>query len=497
MVEPDSSPSFSKSRRWFIALNSIAAIVAFAALVVMVNYIASGYFKRFEWSANLRTHLSPQTIAVLKSLTNDVTATMFFDPQEEEELYGLASALLAEYRNANPKHINIRTLDRTRFDGEAKQLLAKHHLANLKDKNFVIIESGGRSKIYYAKSLAEYDLNALLRGEKNVRRNAFHGERLFTSGIFALNFPKQIKAGFLTGHGEHNPESEANDDDGYSKFAGILKDEISCECERISLQGTNTISADDCQLLVIAGPRLGSVLPNELEKIEEYLKSGGRLFALLDNSRVDAGLEKLLAKWGVRVAAETIHEQDKDRLLSASSAFLTKKITSHPITNPLLAEKPPAAILFSCLPRAVYAVQSGTKNPDAPEVKILAGTSDVASDGKQQGSFPLMVAAEQGVIKGVSAPRAGTRIVVVGDSCLLDDKTIEAGPGNHLFAAAALNWLLDRPEIFVDGIGPRPLKEYRLFIASAQLQALQWIFLGAMPALALVIGGLVWLRRRN
>ena len=49
----------------------------------------------------------------------------------------------------------------------------------------------------------------------------------------------------------------------------------------------------------------------------------------------------------------------------------------------------------------------------------------------------------------------------------------------------------------VEGLGPRPIKEYNLHLTTAQSSAIRWLFLAAMPASFLVLGALVWLRRRH
>lgn len=67
---------------------------------------------------------------------------------------------------------------------------------------------------------------------------------------------------------------------------------------------------------------------------------------------------------------------------------------------------------------------------------------------------------------------------------------------NRDFAGLAANWLLDRTQL-LEGLGPRPVSEYRLVMTKKQLQSAQWILLGAMPGGVLVLGTLVWLRRRH
>jgi len=493
MPAPDSSKhSFSNGRRWLNWLNTFLAVAAVLAMIVMANYLADGYFKRFQLDRNSIFKLSKQTQRVLDSLTNDVNVTIFFEPHgANEQVYELVSGLLAEYQQACPRHIHLTTLDYDREVGKAKEFLAKHSLTGLKEKDFVLFESGGNTRTAYAKELAKYDFSALLSGQsKEVRRNAFLGELYFTGDIYDVSNPRPMKAYFLYGHGENDPEdNKANN--GYSKLAAILKEEVDCNWQKLSLQGTNAIPAD-CQLLIVAaGAREGRMELDELVKIATYLKQGGRMLALLT---APSGLESVLTTWGVRVGNSRVEDMNKDFNLP-DGTFLTAQLVPHPIMDPLISEKMPLRMI---LPRAVYPTENQSKIPGAPEVTILAATSAQGQDElKQTGVFPLLVAVEQGSIQGVNSPGGGgTRIVVAGDSDFLDDQVIDS-VGNHIFSQLALDWLLQRPQIMLSGLGPQPIKEYKLYMTIAQERSLRWLFLAGLPGGILALGGLVWLRRRS
>ena len=49
--------SFSATRKWGTALNVLASSAALLALVVMVNYLASRHFKRYQWMVDERFRL--------------------------------------------------------------------------------------------------------------------------------------------------------------------------------------------------------------------------------------------------------------------------------------------------------------------------------------------------------------------------------------------------------------------------------------------------------
>jgi hypothetical protein len=500
MAQTDTpKPSFSRGRRWLGMLSTVLAVAGALALLVMLNYLAAGYFLDFQLSRDAPFKLSSQTRAVLESLTNDVKITIFFKPDgDNEEIYLLTQGLLEEYQNANPRHIHVERLDYTRFVGLAKDLLAKIDWNGRQEKDLVVFESNGHFKIEIARQLADYDFSNLLSGRsKFVRRSGFLGELHFTSDIYALAHPQALKTYFLYGHGENNPgdplaEPGKLGDTGYGKLAAILKEECDSAWDRLSLLGTNDIP-HDCQLLIVAGPRAAEFLPEEVDKIAAYLKNGGRLLALLTDP---CGLEPMLAKqWGVQLGANAVSDKDPN-VDTGLGSFFTAVFLPHPIVNPLASDQ---TRILMVRPRPVYEVEANSKIPGAPEVKILACTSaEGMGTNKHAGQYPLLAAIEQGVIKGVDTPRAvGTRIVVAGESYFLDDQLIDSWIGNHEFAKLALDWLLQRPTTLIAGLDSRPIKQYSFYLTSAQSSAVRWLFLAGLPAAVLALGGLVWLRRRH
>ena len=106
-----------------------------------------------------------------------------------------------------------------------------------------------------------------------------------------------------------------------------------------------------------------------------------------------------------------------------------------------------------------------------------------------------MVAVEQKAAPGVANTRGTTRMIVTGDSFFLGNRQIESA-ANRDFAGYAANWLLDRT-VLLEGIGPRPVTEFRLTMTQAQQKDVRWLLLGALPGGVLLFGWFVWLVRRN
>jgi hypothetical protein len=501
-MNPSSPPalSFSRLQRVGIGLNVLAAIFCVVALVVMVNYLAARHYYRWHLASRENYRLSPQTTHVLQSLTNQVNVIIFFD--REEVLFGPVTALLREYAHTSPRVV-VRHVDYTRNPSHANLIREKYALMfpAVKDqvffKNLVLFECNGRIQACYERQMSDYDLSGIVsQKSREVRRSAFLGESLFTSAIISVTEGAPRKAAFLTGHREFSIQNE-EDGVGYSQFASVLR-QNNILVGGLSLKGTNEVPSD-CQLLVIAGAR-DRFLTAELDRIDRYLQQGGRLLALL-YPLGQTGLETLLGRWGVEVGDDLLF--DPQNTMNQYD-LITSNFFSHPIVRPLAR----AELHIVNPPRSVAPRASSRQSADAAKVEELVATGPEGmavteirngvpyrTSQDRRGSLPFMVAVEKGGLQGVSADRGSTRIVVAGEAQFLANQAIYS-KANMDFAVQAVNWLLDRPHL-MGGINARPVKEYQLIMSRSQVWALRWSLLVVLPGGVLVLGLLVWLRRRR
>ncbi len=491
-----SRPSFTPRRKWSIGLNVLLSTVLVVAVIVMANYLSHESFLRVYLSRQTRVRLHSRTVYFLKSLTNHVKVTLYYD--ESDPLYSTIFDLLRQYSLINPK-ITLNVVDYTRDPAGAQRVKAQYKLDSPKDKNLIIFDAGpGQQKVVPGDALEQYTLEAVPnQKQREFRRKpvAFRGEMMFTGVLLAVTNPKPLNVYLLQGDGEHLVQDQG--DNGYLKFAALLSTDY-LQVHAFSLVGTNSIPPPaECNLLVIAGPRTAIPKP-ALDKIEDYLEKGGRLFVLFNAHSLnletgvdrEIGLEELLAKWGVDVGNNVIRdvahsEYGWDVVVSAFSL--------HPVVDPLLGSG-----LYLSEPRSIGKLDMSAHGSDAPQVEILAQTgpqSCLVNDETHHQAYPVMVAVEKKSGDGVIANRGPTRILAVGDSSCLDNGQIGV-LGNRDFAGYAVNWLLDRPQL-LRGVAPRPVREYRLIMTQSQMNHAQWLLLGGMPGAILVLGGLVWLRRRH
>ena len=486
--DPQSQPSFSPGRRWKTGFDVVVRTVLVLAVVVMVNYLGAHFFERFYLSSQTRVALSERTVNVLRSLTNRVAVTLYYD--RKNDFYPDIIALLNEYRLVNPR-LSIRTVDFVRDAGEAEKVKEQYRLNSQTDKNLVIFDCDGRIKIAPGDGLTQYTLEQIPNEkEREFQRKpvAFHGEMMFTSMLLALENPRPLTAYFLQGHGEPAPEDSGNF--GYLKFGSILAQNY-IAMTNLQLLGDSTVPMD-CNLLIIAAPTVP--LPElELQKIDQYLTQGGRLLVLFNYASVKrpTGLEPILQRWGVNVVADFVKDL---KSTVTGDDVVVRTFSQHAVVNPLTQLS-----LQMIRPRPVSRVNWQNPPAGAPQVDELAFSSpDSVLEGdpaEPPHSYPLMVAVEQKPVTGVANPRGNTRIIVAGDSIFLGNYYIQGG-ANADFAGYAANWLLDRTTL-LQGIGPRPVTEFRLLMTRAQRREVRWLLLGALPGAVLLFGCLVWLARRK
>ena len=492
---PSTRPSFSPGRRWRIGFSVVVMTVCALAVVVMVNYLGGQFFRRYYLSSLTRIELSSRTTSLLHSLTNRVQVTVYCS--RDETFFGDVANLLKEYTSANPK-ISVRYIDYDREPGAAEEFKIKYNLGTSTNKNLIVFECEGRTKTILGDTLVQNQLvpeKSERPGELALRKKPinFMGELMFTGALLGVTNPKPLRAYFLEGHGEHRADN-ANDPMGYAKFAGLLRLN-NIETWPVTLMATNTVP-DDCNLLVIAGPK--DPLPAlELGRVEKFLNEGGRLLILFNVLSVDhpTGLEKILTKWGVNVTTGIVKDPDNSSPPKSVDVIAFNFRVKHPLVNSLLGSR-----LQMILPREVGALDLSAQTDSGLKAEeiVFSGPRSVLSNGgmaQRPGVKPLVVAVEKNAAKGVAAERGATRILVTGDSLFLGNERIESA-ANRDFASHAANWLVDRP-VLLAGVAPKSITEYRLLISNLQLQTVQWILLAAIPGGILLLGGLVWLRRRN
>ena len=488
---PRNIPSFSARHRWKIAIDVAVRTLLVVSIVVMVNYLATLFYHRFYLSHQRNGGLNSITLAVLHSLTNHISITLFYD--KSDDFFPDVRNLLDEYREKNA-NISYTVVDYNRDPAKAEVVRQKYQLNSPKAKNLFIFECDGRVKVGSGEQLIDYKEKGFNKDKKlEIGPVAFRGEQLFTGMILALENPQPLKAYFL--HGDGEPSVLDTGEYGYQAFASVLAQNY-ISSANLQISPGDEIPMD-CALLVVAGPAgEASAIPDyELQAIDHYLAQGGCLFALFSFRWIQpaSGLEPILKRWGVSVGADEIRDL-KHSSTKAGQDLLVTDFSDHPIVNPLSR-----STLQMLLPRPVQSLVNSTTPPGAPTVTELAFSGPestlVPDTAEPARPYPLMAAIEQKPVAGVAGVRGNTRIVVTGDSLFLTNFLMPYA-ANRDFLGYAINWLVDRPQL-LKNIGAHPLTEYRLNLSVSQQTQSRWLLLAAIPGSVLLFGGIIWFVRRK
>ena len=471
--------------------NFIVVLVLLGVLFIMVNYVSSRRYARWDFTEQRLSALSDQTIQTLRTLEEPLTIIVFY--QTTHRLYGLVNDLLKEYERFSP-HLRIERVDPEQDIAKARLLASEY---NIEDLNLIVLKSGSRTKYLSDAELADFDYTALRTGSP-PRLTAFKGEDAVTSAIISVTRMEAPLVWFTSGHGEKALDDE--DPMGLSELNAVLARQ-DFTLETVTLVEREEIP-DHVTLVVIAGPT-HQFVDHEDALLQSYLERGGKLLVLIDPLK-ETGLAGLLQRWGIVVGNDVVVDPSQQLPFVSAANLLVTTYTQHPIVAKMKT-------LVTLYPLA-RSMQPTIPAPDGLTITSLALTTSggwgettidvetfVFNDEEDLvGPVPIAVAVEQTAPDTPQdpgeAPPPLARIVAIGDSDFIANSQL-TNVGNRDMLLGATNWLIEQEELI--GIGPKSIDTIKLSLTSAQLTQLRWFSFLAMPLLCGVMGGAVWWRRRT
>jgi ABC-type uncharacterized transport system. len=321
----------------------------------------------------------------------------------------------------------------------------------------------------------------------------------------------------LTGNGEHDVNHQGQD--GYSVARmGLIRDLY--QVESLNLTLTNEIPTD-CAVLIMAGTK--KALPSgEINAVKNYLMKNGKLLMLIDPNPPEE-IKEILSTWGLTVNEGRIIDQGayvapdmatpvvfKDHypqvVITAGldttyfpdavsidlSSELGRLLEIEKEEGKAKAGWPMTAVQYrnlAILP-AVLTSRSSWMEREKRESKDVE---------KKQGPFALgaiIIAGGPVVTDESSQPERKnklTRLIVIGDSDFAANIHIQNGGNGDLFLNA-VNWLAEEEHLI--SIRPKPYSFRRLLVSENALRFIRYSSLVFLPLIALILGGIIWWRKR-
>jgi hypothetical protein len=434
-------------------------VAAALALAVGLERAAARSELRFDWTFERRFELAPATEKALHELPGPLEAILFFDPLDPRRR---PTRLLLESL-ARAGDVQVRELDLAAAAEEADRF-------EVADSNSVVLVVGKR-------------FETLDRPTEGAIYEALYHLRERANGTLA----------FLTGEGEG--DLERSDALGYSGLAAALETE-GYRVRSLVDAALGEVPEDVAAVVALAPRR--RLLPGALDALRRYLLRGGRLVAFLEPG-VASGLEELLAEFGMKSPDAVVVDPASADLGSEGRGVspLVSNYETHPATRGL--DRSHMTIFHGARafelskPRGEDEVQrTALSSPHAwlsPELALLTSrAAPPEAPGAPEGYQTLAA------VGRYRRDGSETRIAAFGDSDLASNRYLRALYNLDL-VLNAVHWVAERePEITLRPKIRNPLN-FPVPLPNT-VQALYGVGL-LVPELLLVVGGVVWLRRRH
>ncbi len=300
----------------------IIQLASTLAIILLVNYIGSFVFYRFDLTQEKRYSLAPETRQILKELDDILFVRVYLDgdlPVGFNRLKNAIGELLDEFRAYAPANLHYEFIDPA-ADPDVRirnNVFTQLYDAGLQPTNAQVRAKDGSisQKILFPGAILSYreveiPLNLLknnpgLPGEVNLHQSIQSLEYEFISMIRNLSSDTIEKVAFLEGHGEL---------DAYR--VGDITRELAnfYQIDRGAVQGRPG-SLDSYAAVIIAKPEMP--FPEEDKfVIDQYIMNGGKVLWLIDPVQVSMdslfmgntlafyrslNLEDQLFRYGVRL----------------------------------------------------------------------------------------------------------------------------------------------------------------------------------------------------
>lgn len=478
ILSPRAVAIFLIGRQGRFGANVILMTVAFFAIFILINFLLFRNATRIDVTATRVLTLSPQTLAILNDLESPVQANAFFVPGDPRvaNVRQRAEDLLNEFQR-HSTNFNQRFIDPDLQKGIADKY-------NVTESPVIVFE----------------DLNS-----GNIQPVSLFEEQDFVTGILVATGEEQKLVYSLTGHNEATLTRDLSggiSEDGFDlAIQGIQNDNH--RVRPLNLKQFSQVP-EDAAVLLIAGPQ-SNLDGEEFTAITNYIKGGGRVLALLDPGSPESFVD-LFLQWGVSVGdlgiadiISNISEEAMTPLIQRSNVqYFPSSVSNITITDQLDSTFFPQVT-------SVQPVRSPQDQPPFITFAPLAATTpgswiesnpdDVNFTLGEDVRGPFFIAAAVTATGTIDEREfhEEAKMVIFGDSDFARNR-FYASVNNADFILNSVNWLAEDYDLISIHAKLVPVRE--LVVNKRERDFIQWTSWFVPPIVMLLLGTIVWWRRR-
>ena len=459
------------SRRGKFSTSTGLMVAIFAGIIVLVNAISVGANHQFDFTALSSFSLTSQTKDVLSKMKEPVKATLFGTPTDDANHTGAyALNMLAQYSNFT-NQLQIAFIDADKNPEAAR----KYGITDSSLYESVVFEQGTNQFLVYPSQIQS------------------EAEYSFTNAILEVTGIVERKIYFVIGDGEGSPL------DTLSNAGDILKINL-LQVMTIDLHYTSSIP-DDCAVLVIAGPT-NPMTDNERQIINDYLKKNKQAI-IMTNPGAPDDVTKILAPWGVNVIGGTILDPTSNvsgnlatpNVPASQSSAVVSSVIKTSVFFPGVTALAPAGTLPTNIDARALVWSSKDAWIDKNYDPTKTAKFDPATETKQISIIGMIVnpTYQYDANNNITGINAGPYIIAFGDSDFISNSNFSNGNNADLFLSL-VKALGAGSEIM--SIDRKVLPTRMLILSPEEQNFLNISSIALLPAIVLIIGVLMWWRRR-
>ena len=515
--------------------NTILMILAFLAIVAILNFVAFDNPARLDVTSTKQFSLAPRTVEILQNLEQDIEAIAFFDENDElqkESVEAVENMLHAFAINSDRFSYDVINLDvepaRARDYGVNQHGQVAFVNSDPPEGDgrpvFDVVFGAihipgdptvGQADQFFANPELEPQTGQVIESDRNSL------EQRFVTPLLQVSGSGEKTVFFLTGHGERNSVSPT-EENGYLLAAELLRSE-GYRVETLDLQTKTLVPRQTGEtqdeplnenevaptLIVVAGPQK-NLLPDEEEVLSQYIKDGGRMLLLLDPETPDS-FRAFLKKWGLSLGKGNIIDQE-EFIGEERTPFISQYNPDVPLTQTLGRTFFPGVTAIDSA-EEVPSVQIEGQEIPLVQFTVLAATSSNSwliedpnrtepdEDIDTRGPLFTAVLADAYGTKGAIGEEIPENredldkasLVVVGDSDFASNEHFDSAGNGDLFLNSA-NFLVG--DVSLINIRPRLQSRPELLATPQEFNVIRYTSWFLLPILMAMAGIFVWWTRR-
>lgn len=471
------------SIKWRNGSYSIGIIAVMIVIVVVINLIVEklpSNIKEIDISTNQIYSIGDTTKEVLNNLDQDVEIVLL---SEEKNIDQRIEQLIDHYVSES-KHITKKVIDPvlhpsalTEYDTTANNIVVK-------------CEATGKQRVIGLNEMILYDQMAYYYYGQ-YKETEFDGEGQITSAVSYVSQEEGNKLYTTEGHGETN----------FSETITELISKGNIEKDSVNLLTEGKIP-DDCDLLAIYQPE-SDLADDEKEIILSYLKSGGKVMIILGSQTEKLpNLEAVMEQYGLRMADGYI--ADTQRFYQNSYYNIFPVLDTASEVNSGIREDSLALVINARGMTVEEELREGLS------VKGFMSTSESGyaideNGNKVQGTYLLGAVAEEEIPNATAGDATPSdaekdsenkaRLTVISAGSLIQSQITDSFKN------------LANTEIFMNAVTSNFEETENISIPTKSLEITYntvknpntWgmIFIGVIPVGLIVIGLMIWIRRKR